>query len=511
MPPPASQKQRPARRRPPWTLDAIERLGNKLPEPLIIFLWLIGLILVLSAVLAQIGVTVTHPDSGEVVPVQSLLSAAGLQFILEDTVGNFVGFSPVGVVLTLMIGIGLADRTGLLKALVRATLLRTPAWLLPFAVFLVANNSMIATDAGYLLVPPLAAIVYRTLGRNPLVGIVSAFAGCASGYASGLMITGADPLLAGISTEAAAILGPGLEVTPADNYYFYVVSMVGCVLVGGAVTRWIVEPRMGPYDGDHVASAEPLATVEKRGLLVAGLVALAYAGVIVVAAVVPGSPVQNDDGGLVPSPLLSGIVPLLFGFFALVGLAYGLVTREIRSGRDITTKFTEAVRSMSGFIVVVFFIAQFSAYFKWTNIGLWISVNGAELLLSIDATGFGVLLGVVIVSAVLTLLITSGSGLWAILAPIFVPMLMQVGLHPAAVQMAYRIGDSATSMVTPLMPYMIVILGFMREWDKDKKLGHLLSNTLPYAIGLLIVQTLLLAVFYAFDLPLGPGAGFRID
>ena len=511
MPSPSSQTQRSLRKRPPRTLDAIEWLGNKLPEPLVIFLWLIGVILVFSAALAQLGVVVTHPDSGEIIPVRSLLSADGLQFVLEDTVSNFVGFSPVGVVLTLMIGIGLADRTGLLKALVRATLLRTPAWLLPFAVFLVANNAMIATDAAYLLVPPLAAIVYRTLGKNPIVGIVSAFAGCASGYASGLMITAADPLLAGLSTEAAGILGTGFEVTPADNYYFYVVSMVACVLVGGAITRWIVEPRLGPYEGDHVASAEPLSTVEKRGLLATGSVGLLYAGVVVVGALVPGSPMQNDDGGLVPSPLLSGVVPVLFGFFALIGLTYGLVAGEIRSGRDVTAKFAEAIRSMSGFLVVVFFIAQFSAYFNWTNIGLWISVNGAELLLSIGATGLGVLVGVIVVSAVITLVVTSGSGLWALLAPIFVPMLLQVGLHPAAVQMAYRIGDGSASMITPLMPYMIVILGFMREWDKDKKLGHLISNTLPYAIGLFIVQTLLFSAFYVFDVPLGPGVGFHVE
>ncbi|MCI2264235.1 AbgT family transporter [Sediminivirga luteola] len=492
-------------------LDLIERIGNKLPEPMIIFLWLIAAILLFSAVLAAMGVSVTHPDTGEDVRVQSLLSGEGVQFILENTVSNFVGFAPVGTVLTMMLGIGLADKTGLLRALVRATLLRTPAWLLPYAVFLVANNAVLALDAAFLIVPPLAAIVYRTLGRNPLVGIISAFAGCSSGYASGIVITALDPMLAGISTEAAAILGTDLVVTPADNYYVFLVSMVGCVLVGGTITRWVIEPRLGPYEGDHQASAEPLTVLEKRGLIASGTVAALYLGGIAAAALVPGSPLQNEDGGLIPSPLLGGIVPVLFIFFALVGLAYGIFAKEIRSGRDVVDRFAEAIGSMKFFLVVIFFIAQFSAYFSWTNIGLWISVNGADFLLSIDATGFGVLFGVIVVSALLTLLITSGSGLWAILAPIFVPMLMQVGFHPAAIQMAYRIGDGSTSMITPLMPYMIVILGFMREWDKDKKLGHLISNTLPYAIAVFVTQTLVFLGFYYLDIPLGPGIGFHLE
>ena len=211
------------------------------------------------------------------------------------------------------------------------------------------------------------------------------------------------------------------------------------------------------------------------------------------------------------SPLLSGVVPLLFIYFALVGLVYGVTAKVLSGGRDVVEKFADAIGSMRFFIVVIFFIAQFSAYFTWTNIGLWISVNGADLLLAMDATGFGVLLGVIVVSALLTLLITSGSGLWAILAPIFVPMLMQVGFHPAAVQMAYRIGDGSTSMITPLMPYMVVILGFMREWDREAKLGHILSNTVPYAIGVFLVQIGLFLAFYAFGIPIGPGIDFHLE
>ncbi|MDR8019083.1 AbgT family transporter [Nesterenkonia aerolata] len=511
MPPRSTRRTAQSRRR-VRGLDILERLGNRLPEPMIIFVWLIGLVIVLSVLLSLAGASVIHPDTGEDTAVRSLLSGEGVRFILEDTVNNFVGFAPVGVVLTMMLGIGLADKTGLLQALIRGTMLRTPAWLLPYAVFFVANNAVIATDAAFLIVPPLAAMVYRTLGRHPLVGIISAFAGSSSGYASGFLITANEPMLAGISTEAARILGEGgPEVTAVDNYYFMIASMIGCTLVGGTITRFVIEPRLGLYEGEHTVSAEPLTTSEKRGLSAAGLFTIVYIGAVIAAALVPGSPVRGEGGDVTTSPLLSGVVPLLFIYFALVGLVYGVTAKVLSGGRDVVEKFADAIGSMRFFIVVIFFIAQFSAYFTWTNIGLWISVNGADLLLAMDATGFGVLLGVIVVSALLTLLITSGSGLWAILAPIFVPMLMQVGFHPAAVQMAYRIGDGSTSMITPLMPYMVVILGFMREWDREAKLGHILSNTVPYAIGVFLVQTGLFLAFYAFGIPIGPGIDFHLE
>ena len=501
----------PPTRRRTRLLDAIEWFGNKLPEPMIIFLWLIGIIMVASAGLAAAGVSVIHPDSGEDVPVQSLLSGDGLQFVLENTVSNFVGFAPVGTVLTIMLGIGLADKIGLLQSLIRAVMLNIPVWLLPFAVFFVANTATIAADAAFLIMPPLAAIVYRTLGRNPLVGIVSAFAGSSSGYGSGFLITSMEPILAGLSTEAVSIIGADLEVTAVDNYYFMVAAAVLCTVVGGCITRWIVEPRFGEYAGEQTATAEPLKAEEKRGLIAAGLTATAFITIIATAALLPGSPMQNEDGGLVPSPLLSGVVPILLVFFTLTALAYGAGARKISRGRDVVEHFAEAVGSMRHFLVVIFFISQFSAYFTWSNIGLWVSVNGAQALIAMNASGIGLLVGVVIVSAVITLLITSGTGLWAILAPIFVPMFMQLGFHPAAVQMAYRIGDSSTSMVTPLMPYMIVILGFMREWDPKQGLGNLISATLPYAVGVFIAQTGLFLVFYAAGLPIGPGVGFHLE
>jgi aminobenzoyl-glutamate transport protein len=290
-----------------------------------------------------------------------------------------------------------------------------------------------------------------------------------------------------------------------------VAAAIVCTVVGGLITRWVVEPRFGDYEGTTTATAEPLHADEKKGLLTAGLVAAAFIALIVTAAVVPGSPLQNEDGGLVPSPLLSGVVPVLLVFFSLTALAYGVGAKRISRGRDIVEHFAEAIGGMRHFLVVIFFISQFSSYFSWSNIGLWVSVNGAQALIAMNASGIGLLVGVVIVSAIITLLITSGSGLWAILAPIFVPMFMQLGFHPAAVQMAYRIGDSSTSMITPLMPYMIVILGFMREWDPKQGLGNLISATLPYAIGVFVAQTVLFVVFYLVGMPIGPGIGFELN
>lgn len=511
MPTFGSTNRRPRQKQRTSLLTAVERAGNRLPEPLIIFVWLIAGTAVSSAILRAFGVSVEHPETGEAVPIQSILSGDGVRFVLEETVNNFVGFAPLGVVLTIMIGIGLADKVGLLGTFIRIIMRGVPVWFLPYAVFFVANTAVIASDAAYLIVPPLAATIYHALGRNPLAGIICAFVGSASGYASGIFITAIDPVMAGITNEAVAILGSGPQVTAVDNYFFMVASVVACTLVCGSITRWVVEPRLGPYVGDKVVSTEPVTPAEKRGLRAAGVVAIAYIGIVVAAASFPNSPLRSDEGSLVPSPLLSGIVPVLFGLFTLVGLTYGLTSGSIRSGKDAVDRFAEAMVSMRLFIVVIFFIAQFSAFFSWTNIGLFVSANGADFLRSINATGVGVLIGVTILAGIVTLVITSGSGLWAIVAPIFVPMLMQLGYHPAAVQMAYRIGDASVSVMTPLQPYMIVILGYIREWDPDKRLGSLVSNTLPYAAGILLTKTALFLLFYALELPLGPGVGFMLD
>lgn len=492
-------------------LNRIESLGNRLPEPMTIFLVLIAVTIGLSAVLSAANVTVAHPESGETVPINSLISGEGLRYILTSLVDNFVGFAPVGLVLTIMIGIGLADRVGLLETLIKRVMLSMPSWILPYAVFFVANTAVIAADAAFLIVPPLAAIVYRTVGRHPLAGIITAFAGSSSGYGSGVVITSQEPLLAGISTDAAAILGSDIVVTAVDNYFFAVVAVIVCTLVGGAVTRWVTETRLGLYEGERAAPAPTVTAQERRALIASGLVALAYVVIVATVALIPTSPLRNDDGGLAPSPFLDGIVPILLLFFVAIGLTYGRMTGKISNGRDVSNYFAEAIGGMRYFIVIIFFIAQFSAFFNWTNIGLWVAVNGAEFLIGIEVTGIVTLVGVITLSALITLLITSGSGLWAILAPIFVPMFMQLGYHPAAIQMAYRIGDSATSMVTPLMPYMIVILGFMREWDKDRGLGSIISYTIPYAVALFVVQSALFLLFYWLGLPLGPGVGFRLE
>ncbi|GAK02258.1 aminobenzoyl-glutamate transport protein [Geomicrobium sp. JCM 19037] len=489
-------------------LNTIERIGNKLPEPLMIFVILIAAVIGLSTILDWAGMSVLHPQDGELLEIRSLLSGEGIEYMVTSLVDNFVGFAPLGVVLTLMIGIGLAERVGLLESLIKTLMLSVPAWLVPYMVFFTGNFATVASDAAFLIVPPLAGMIYYTLGRHPVAGIITGFVGASSGYGTGILITSNEPMLAGITNEAVAILGDGRMVTAVDNYFFMVVGVLIVTLIAGTITRKVTEPRLGTFEGTKTKEIKPVSSEEKRALKITGVVALLYVVIITTLALFPGSPLQNEDGGLVPSPFLDGIVSFLLVFFIIVGLTYGFSMKKISGTADVMRYSGEAIASVRNFVVIIFFIAQFTAFFDWTNIGLWMAVNGAEFLISVNLTGMVTIVGVILLSAKMTLLITSGSGLWAILAPIFVPMFMQLGYDPAVVQMAYRIGDSATGMITPLTPYMIVILGFIREWDKRIGIGSLISYTLPYSILILISSTLLLLGFAWLGIPIGPGVHF---
>lgn len=486
-------------------LNSIEKIGNILPEPMMIFVFLIILVMISSVVLNLANVTVESPQDGEVLEIRSLLSAEGIEYMVTSLVENFVSFQPLGIVITMMIAIGIADRAGLLEALIKTIMLSVPAWLVPYVIFFTGNFATVAADAAFLIVPPLAGIVYYTLGRNPVAGIITGFVGSSSGYATGVLITTNEPLLAGITNEAVAIISDGPQVTAVDNYFFMVAGVLIMTLIGGTITRKITEPRLGKYEGDTEQEIEPVTEEETKALKITGIVALVYIAVVATAIMIPGSPLQNEDGGLIPSPFLDGIITFLLGFFVTVGLTYGFALKKIKSSKDVMDYASSGISKIAGFIVIIFFIAQFTAFFDWTNLGLWLAVNGAEFLASVNLPPAVLIVGIILFTAVMNLLITSGSGLWAFLAPIFVPMLMQLDYHPAFIQMAYRIGDSATSMITPLSPYLIIALAFMREWDKSMGLGSIISYTLPYSIAILTSLILLLLTFMWLGIPIGPG------
>lgn len=487
-------------------LDGVERVGNKLPDPFILFIILSLIVIAISWVASMFNASVIHPGTGEELAIKNLASGEGIQFILTSTLTNFTGFAPLGLVLVMMFGIGLAEKVGLLDHAIRKTILQSPPKLVTYTVVFVGIIGNIVSDASIVLIPPLAAYVFHKMGRHPLAGLAAGFAGAGAGFTANLFIAGTDVLLSGIATEAAQIMDANFVVTPVDNWYFNIVSVFLLTLVGGLITTRIIEPRLGTYqNGDiQIDDREELPDADK-GLRNAGIAGLIYIALIVLVIMLPNSPLRNEEGGLVPSPFISGIVPILLLFFVTMGCVYGITVGKIKSSKDISRYMAESVKELSGYIVLVFAIAQFIAYFNWSNLGIWIAVNGAEFLQDINFTGIGLIVAYSLFTALLDFIITSGSAKWALEAPIFIPMFMQLGYHPAFTQVAYRIADSSINVITPLSPYMIIILSFMKRYDKNAGIGSYISLMLPYAVGFLVTWIILLLVFYFTGMPIGPG------
>lgn len=487
-------------------LDIVERVGNKLPDPFVLFVGLAVLMIIVSSIFSLFSASVVHPGTGEELPIKNLISGEGLQFILTSMLENFTGFAPLGLVLVMMLGIGLAEKVGLLDFAVRKTILKSPPFLLTYTVVFVGILGNLASDAAVVLIPPLAALVFYKVGRHPLAGLAAGFAGAGAGFTANLFVAGTDALLAGISTEAAAILDDSIVVTAVDNWYFNIVSVFVLTIVGGLVTTRFVEPRLGKYVGD---AAEEEKTEDlpnaKRGFINALISGLVYIAIVVTVIFIPNSPLRNDEGGIVPSPFLDGIVPIILIFFIIIGVAFGVTVGKIKSSKDVSTYMAESMKDMASYIVLVFAIAQFIAYFNWSNLGTWVAVNGAEFLTNINFTGIWLIIGYIIFTALMNFLITSGSAKWAIEAPIFIPMFMQLGYSPAFTQVAYRVADSSTNIVTPLFPYMVIILAFIQKYDKKASIGTYISLMLPYTISFLIAWIILILIFFYTGIPFGPG------
>lgn len=486
-------------------LTGVEVLGNKLPDPFMLFAVLAGLVILASYIFNLLGTKVTHPGTGEELLIKNLASDEGIKFILTSMLDNFTGFAPLGLVLAMMLGVGLAEKVGLLDYGIRKTILRAPKSLVTYAVIFVGIMGNLASDAAMILIPPLAALVFYKIGRHPIAGLIAGFSAAGAGFTANLLIVGTDALLSGISTEAAAIVDPSLVVTPVDNWYFNIVSVFVLTVVGALITEKIVEPRLGKYEGGEVeedSEDHPKAGKAFRNAMIAGLV---YIGLLVIAVLIPNSPLTNENGGIIPSPFLSGIIPIILFSFLTIGITYGITLGSIKSGKDITNFMAESIKELSGYIVLIFAIAQFIAYFNWSNIGIWIAVNGADFLASINFTGIWLIIGYIILTAILEFFITSGSAKWALEAPIFVPMFMQLGYHPAFTQVAYRVADSSMNIMTPLNPYLVIVLSFMQKYDKKAGLGTLMALMVPYAFIFLLVWILLIMVFYFSGLPIGPG------
>jgi aminobenzoyl-glutamate transport protein len=504
-------------------LDVVERLGNLLPHPVTLFaLFALGVILV-SGIAGWLELSVIDPrpegargrsPTGEIVAV-SLMNGDGLRRIMEGLVTNFTGFVPLGTVLVAMLGVGVAEKSGLLSAMIRAVVLKAPPQLVTGAVVFAGVISNTASEMGYVVLIPLAAVIFHALGRNPFAGLAAAFAGVSAGYSANLLIGTVDPLLAGITEEAARLIDPEYTVHAAVNWYFMMVSTFLVTGVGWWVTARIVEPKLGAYDdsnADHAAlgqiKTEPLSRAEVKGLWGALGATLVLVGLLLWATVPETGVLRNPaDGDLLNSAFLRGIVALIFVFFVIPGFVYGWITGSMRSDRDVVDGMAGAMSTLGLYIVLVFFAAQFVAFFGWTNLGSITAVIGADWLQRIGLTGPLVFIPFILMCCVVNLSLGSASAQWAITAPIFVPMLMLVGYSPEIIQAAYRIGDSTTNVITPMMSYFGLILAFAARYDKKLGIGTLIAMMLPYSIFFLIFWTGLFYLWvFGFGFEVGPGA-----
>jgi aminobenzoyl-glutamate transport protein len=489
-------------------LSFVERTGNLLPHPATLFAAFAALVVVLSWLVAQFEVSVIHPGTGAVVTPFNLLSAEGLHMILTKMVTNFTGFAPLGTVLVALLGIGVAEGSGLIGAALRVVVLAAPRKLLTFVIVFAGVMSNTASEVGYVLLVPLAAVIFLAAGRHPLAGLAAAFAGVSGGYSANLLLGTIDPLLAGLSQEAARIIDPAYSVNPACNYYFMFVSTFLISGLGTWVTERIVVPRLGAYTGEEKAEEVRKANAaEVRGLRFAGVTVLLFTAWLLWG-LLPADGFLRDPKTfeVLHSPFMSGIVALIFLSATLAGIAYGIGAGTFKSDNDVMKGMSKSMETLGSYIVLVFFAAQFVAYFNWTNLGLIMAIKGAAGLKALDLGPIPLLLTFVLISALINLIMGSASAKWAIMAPVFIPMFMLLGYSPELTQMAYRVGDSVTNIISPMMSYFALIVAFIARYDKKAGIGTVISTMLPYSVVFLIGWSVLLVIWVLLDLPIGPGA-----
>lgn len=490
-------------------LDWIERVGNRLPDPAVLFFILLVAVWVISALLAPIQFAEIDPRSGEPIAVKNQLAGSSLASFLARMVTIFTSFHPLGVVLVALLGVGVAEHTGFINAGLKAMLNVTSAKLLTPMLVLVGIVSHTAADAGYVLVIPLGAVIFYAAGRHPLAGIAAAFAGVSGGFSANFVPSSLDPLLAGLTQEAARIIAPERLVNPLSNWLFTGVSSFLIIAVAWYLTDRVIEPRLKsmPVDGDvsEFTKLEDLGPKEKRGLTLALLATLIGLALLAFAAAPADSPLRSPEGALTAStaPLMQAIVPLIFIFFLIPGIVYGYAAKTIDSHRDIIKGMSKSMSTMGYYIVMAFFAALFIAAFSESNLGALLALKGADALKAAGLPGQVTIIGIILLTALVNLLIGSASAKWALLAPIFVPMLMQLGLSPELTQAAYRVGDSSTNIITPLMPYFPLVVVFCQRYVRSAGIGTLVSMMIPYSISFLISWTLFLLLFWAAGIPLG--------
>ncbi len=487
-------------------LRLIERSGNKMPDPVIVFIILIGLIILASWLFSALGTEAVHPGTGELVQVENLLTRSNLIRMIEEAVSNFTAFPALGLVLVVMLGIGLAEESGYFEVLLTSVVEKAPQRLVIWIIILAGILGNIAGDAAPIVIPPLAAIIFMKMGLHPVAGAIVGYVAPLGAFAANLIPGMSDALVFAFTEPAAELVQSGLQLNVLMNYYFIAASTpLLLIVIYWVLTRYTL-PQMGTYEikGAEQQSERGLTDKERSAVKWANWSFILYILLLVLLTVPQNGLLRNQETGSIvnDSPLMNGIGLIMTAAFFIPGLVYGLRAGKIKNSHDFSKMLSQSMSSMGGFIVIVFFAAQMMAYFSWSNLGTVLAVTGADLLQ--NANGIVLIVGFIILTAFINIFIGSASSKWAILAPIFVPMFMLLDFHPAFTQMAYRIGDAITNPITPMMAYFPLLLATIQKYDKKAGIGTLMANILPYSVAIGIVWTLLLIVWYLLGIPLGP-------
>lgn len=492
-------------------LDGIEKAGNKIPDPIVLFIILMFAILFSSFVAGMLNVEAVNPATGEVVAAENLLSGEGLVRILTESIDNFSAFPPLGMVLVVMLGIGIAEKTGYFETAMKRVIEVAPRKLIIPTVIFVGIVGNVAGDAGPVILPPIAAMVMLKLGYHPFSGLIMGYAATVGAFSANILLGMTDALAAGFTESGARLVEPDYVANIAMNYYFIAISAFFLLAIIYVVTKKLTIPRMGTYEGEALDD-EPL-TEEKITALKWANTSLLLTGLVFLALTVPPNGLlRNPETGSIvnESPFMDSVVFIITIVFFVPGLVYGMKAKSIKTSKDFGSTLSDSMASMGSYIVLVFFAAQMLAYFEWSNLGPILAINGAELLQAMNVSGIPLIMGFIILAGLINLIIGSASAKWAILAPVFVPMFMFLDYDPAFTQMLFRIGDSFSNPITPMLPYLPLVLAFAKKYDKDVGLGTLIAGLLPYSIILFVTWTMLIIVWYLLGLPLGPGGAIYL-
>ena len=496
-------------------LVIIEKAGNKLPHPFWLFLSLAVIVMILSAIFASTGLNAVNPATDEKVTVTNLFSTESLREIVAGATNNFVTFPPLGLVLIVLIGVAVAEQSGLIPAMLRGTIAgASPKWI-TFIVALAGTASSIASDASYMIMIPLGGLAFKAVGRNPLLGCLVAYAATSGGYSAAPMVNSLDTILGGLSTSAAQIIDADYTVSPVANFYFNFISMFVVAAAVTLVTELVLSKRADQIELDEETDDDPdnfdvkmaLDANEKRGMVIAVISIIVCAALLFALAWPAGSFLRDEAGGFGPeSGLMAGIAAIIgFGFF-IVGIVYGYATGSIKRTADIPEMMGKGLLPFVPVIVLFFAASQFLALFKMSNLGEIMAIKGAEVFGALNTGPFVILLGGWLLVALGALFLTSGSGLWTLMAPVLVPMFMLLSISPETTQALYRIGDSTTNIISPMSPYFVVVLGFIQRYKRDAGIGTVLSFTIPLSFAMFILWGLLFFIWWATGIPWGPGA-----